>query len=176
MTGTHTYTHTHSFKTRGWGWGGGGWVGGEGVVLLGVSSLGIHHKERHNILQSKGQCVWLSCITWHLWMRASLFCATQAHCWAEKWSESPWPLTWREGKQAGAYMWKPEKMKVRLTVSETETTTLSLTAAVWLRSCSSVVMANKYCWRMPWAWKTHESLLRMLLDAARKETQILTKA
>lgn len=28
--------------------------------------------------------------------------------------------------------------------------------AVWLRSCSSVVMASKYSWRMPCACKTHQ--------------------
>lgn len=29
-----------------------------------------------------------------------------------------------------------------------------------MRSCSSVVMANKYSWRMPWAWKTHQRMGR----------------
>lgn len=45
-----------------------------------------------------------------------------------------------------------------------------------MRSCSSVVMANKYSWRIPWAWKTHQRLVRSVssptfTNAARRETQ-----
>lgn len=82
-----------------------------------------------------------------------------------KTSSGHWNIVQRWPERAWLNGWLNLDVKCKKRYYITTKRSKGLTIAVWLRSCSSVVMANKYSWRMPCAWKTYQRLITRATSA-----------